>query len=321
MEEPSEVMVTSDPNDGEPEDDVEAEVNDEVGRLAHIIESVLFAAAAPVALRKLVDILEGPTPKEVQAAVARLKEIYAPGQRGIQLLEVAGGYQFRTARENAEWVRAVFRDKPARLGRAALETLAIIAYKQPATRAEIEAIRGVDVDGVVSTLLARRLIKIAGRKEAVGRPLLYSTTPEFLETFGLKDLKELPSLKELGPAPDDGETNETDASGEPEELAAQDFSAQDLAAPDAVAMDSGESTAETPGPEQTEGHTGESGASAAAARSDIGGATPAEDPEPRGDRLTAEGGGADPHGPCAGEREGGNGAGDKGEPPHRPHHD
>src|SRR5207237_6405715 len=99
-------------------------------------------------------------------------------------------------------VRAVFRDKPARLGRAALETLAIVAYKQPATRAEIEAIRRVDVDGVLATLLSRRLIKIAGRKDAVGRPLLYATTPEFLEAFGLKDLTELPSLKELGPPAD-----------------------------------------------------------------------------------------------------------------------
>jgi len=318
MEEPNEVMVATNADAGDLEDAVEAEANDEVGRLAHIIESVLFAAAAPVALRKLVDILEGPTPKEVQTAMARLKEIYAPGQRGIQLMEVAGGYQFRTARENAEWVRAVFRDKPARLGRAALETLAIIAYKQPATRAEIEAIRGVDVDGVVSTLMARRLIKITGRKEAVGRPLLYSTTPEFLETFGLKDLKELPSLKELGPAPDDGETNET---GEPEELVAQELSAQERTAQDAVALDGAEPAAETPGTEQTEAQAGEYEGIAAPAGSDIGSATPAEDPEPRRDRLAAEGGGADPSGPRAGEREGGDGTGDEGEPPHRPHHD
>ena len=317
MEEANEVMVAT---DADALDDAgEAHVSDEIGRLAHIIESVLFAAAAPVGLRKLVDVLEGPTAKEVQAAVARLREIYAPGQRGIQLLEVAGGYQFRTARENAEWVRAVFRDKPARLGRAALETLAIIAYKQPITRTEIEAIRGVDVDGVVSTLMARRLIKISGRKEAVGRPLLYSTTPEFLETFGLKDLKELPSLKELGPAPDDGETNETDASGEPEELAAQDCSAQDRTAQDAVAMGGVESAAETPGTEQTEAQTGES-ETAATAGADSGGAAPAEDPESRGDRLAAEGGGADPNGPRTGEREGGDGAGNQGEPPDRPHH-
>jgi segregation and condensation protein B len=313
MEEVSEVLVPTDGDDTE--DAAQAEQSDDVGRLAHIIESVLFAAAAPVSLRKLVDILEGPTPKEVQAAVARLKEIYTPGQRGIQLLEVAGGYQFRTARENAEWVRAVFRDKPARLGRAALETLAIIAYKQPVTRAEIEAIRGVDVDGVVSTLMARRLIKIAGRKEAVGRPLLYSTTPEFLETFGLKDLKELPSLKELGPAPDDGETSETEAPGEPQEL-----TAQELPAPELSAMDGDTPATEATGTDQPAAHPTALQATAAAG-ADRGDATLAEDSEPSGDRIAAESGGVDPSGPCAGEQEGGDGAGDESEPPHRPDHD
>jgi segregation and condensation protein B len=204
------------------------EADDALGRVERIIESVLFAAAAPVSLRRLVDILEGPSAKEVQAAMARLQQQYAPGQRGIQVHEVAGGYQLRTARENAEWVRAVFRDKPARLGRAALETLAIVAYKQPVTRSEIEAIRGVDVDGVVATLLARRLIKISGRKEAVGRPLLYTTTAEFLEAFGLKDLNDLPSLKELGPVTD-AEEHDT---------------ARETAPPDATAQESAGALAE-----------------------------------------------------------------------------
>ena len=316
MEEVTELMADGNADNGDDQDieaALQAEPSDDVGRLALIIESVLFAAAAPVSLRKLVDILEGPTAKEVQTALARLKELYAPGQRGIQLLEVAGGYQFRTARENAEWVRAVFRDKPARLGRAALETLAIIAYKQPVTRAEIEAIRGVDVDGVVSTLMARRLIKIASRKEAVGRPLLYSTTPEFLETFGLKDLKELPSLKELGPAPDDGETSETDALDEPQELAAQEFPAQEL-----PAMDDSAPATDAAGAPQSETVAEPEGAAEAGA--DLGDAALTEDSEPSGDRVAAEGGGADPSGPRAGEQAGGDGAGDEGEPPHRPHH-
>ena len=307
MEEISELMVATETDDND--DAAPVETNDDVGRLAHIIESVLFSAAAPVGLRKLVDILEGPTSKEVQAAVVRLKEIYAPGQRGIQLLEVAGGYQFRTARENAEWVRAVFRDKPTRLGRAALETLAIIAYKQPATRAEIEAIRGVDVDGVLSTLMARRLIKIAGRKEAVGRPLLYSTTPEFLETFGLKDLKELPSLKELGPAPDDGEISEATAASDPQELTTQELAPMDADAPTTAASAAEQAEAQPTGVAAT-----------AAADSGSGDATLAEDSEPGRDRVAAEGGGADPSGPRAGEQEGGDGAGDESEPPHRPHH-
>lgn len=176
-------------------------------RLAFIIESVLFAAGTPLTIKRLSDILggprRGPSNKEIAAALERLEQDYAPGRRGIQLVQVAGGYQLRTARENSEWVRAVFRERPQRLGRAAMETLAIIAYRQPATRAEIEAVRGVDADAAINTLLSRRLVRIAGRKEALGRPLLYSTTTDFLEAFGLKDLSELPSLKELGPIIDE----------------------------------------------------------------------------------------------------------------------
>lgn len=293
MDEVTEVATEPDTSD----DLAPAEADDPCGRLARIIESVLFAAGSPVSFRRLVDLLEGPTPAEVQAAVRRLRAEYAPGQRGIQLHDVAGGYQLRTARENASWVRAVFRDKPARLGRATLETLAVVAYKQPVTRAEIEAIRGVDVEGVLSTLLSRKLIKIAGRKEAVGRPLLYTTTAEFLETFGLKDLQELPSLKELGPLPegDDGHTTSTPeppaASGEPSTAPA----AHGAAAPAAAVATA-------------------SGAAAATG-------APAEDPEPRGDRLAAQGGGADSGGARTGERAGGDAAGHEGEPADRPDHD
>ena len=221
MDEGRELTEQTDGGQPNTEAPAPAEPDDELGRLERIIESVLFAAGAPLSLRRLCEILAGPSTKEVQAAIARLREHYGPGQRGIRLFEVAGGYQLRTARENAEWVRAVFRDKPARLGRAALETLAVVAYKQPVTRVEIEAIRGVDADGVLTTLLSRRLIKIAGRKEAVGRPLLYATTPEFLEVFGLKDLNDLPSLKELGPPPD-AEEHDTDSASPPEDAPADE---------------------------------------------------------------------------------------------------
>jgi segregation and condensation protein B len=265
-------------------DDIAPPENEAISdRLERIIESVLFAASAPVSLRRLVEILDGPSSKEVLAAVRRLLQEYAPGRHGIQLREVAGGYQFRTARENAEWVRAVFREKPARLGRAALETLAIVAYKQPVTRAEIEAVRGVDVEGVLSTLLSRRLIKIEGRKETVGRPLLYGTTAEFLEVFGLKDLNELPSLKELGPAPD------TD-----DEATIPDAEQQTAAANEAV-----EVTAEValdPG---------------TFAASD---AAPAEAPQPSGDLVAAEGGGVDSSGSGTPEWSGGGRAGNEGGP-------
>lgn len=200
------------PDDDSPElDEIEesgeARITDGGGtpRLDAIIESLLFAAGTPVALRRLVQLLDGPSAKEVIAALSRLHRQYDDAHRGLRLVEVAGGYQFRTAPENADWVRSLLREKPTRIGRATLETLAIVAYKQPATRTEIEAIRGVDVDGALASLLAKRLIKIAGRKETVGRPLLYATTPEFLEVFGLKDLDDLPTLKELptGEASDD----------------------------------------------------------------------------------------------------------------------
>lgn len=180
-------------------------------RLDSIIESILFAAGTPLPLRRIVDVLNGPTAKEVKESIERLIRDYEESERGIHLVAVAGGFQFRTAPQNAEWVRALLRERPARLGRAALETLAIIAYKQPATRAEIEAVRGVDADSAISSLLAKRLIKIAGRKETVGRPLMYTTTSDFLEVFGLKDLGELPALKEIGPVP---EPEENDAAGE-----------------------------------------------------------------------------------------------------------
>src|SRR5215470_3210996 len=168
-------------------------------RLDGIVESLLFAAGGPLPLRRMVDVLEGPTAKEIKGALERLMAEYNRPERGIHLLAVAGGYQLRSAPANAASVRALLRERPARLGRAALETLAVIAYKQPATRAEIEAVRGVDADSAIATLLAKRLIRIAGRKEAVGRPLMYATTPEFLEVFGLNDLNELPALKEIGP--------------------------------------------------------------------------------------------------------------------------
>lgn len=171
-------------------------------RLDSIVESLLLAAGAPLTVRRMCDsIRSGPLAKDVRASLRRLADQYG-GARGIHLVEVGGAFQLRTAPANAKFVRALLREKPARLGRAALETLSIVAYKQPATRGEIEAIRGVDADSAINTLLAQRLIKIDGRKEAVGRPLLYATTAEFLETFGLKDLKDLPTLKEIGPVPE-----------------------------------------------------------------------------------------------------------------------
>ncbi|MGH7772129.1 MAG: SMC-Scp complex subunit ScpB [Candidatus Binatia bacterium] len=166
-------------------------------RLRSILESLLLAAEGPLTVHRIGELLEGVERKEIISVLQELQSEYETAGRGFRIVEVAGGYQMRTPKENADWVKSLYRGRPARVTRATLETLAIIAYKQPITRAEIEAIRGVDVDGVLSTLLERRLIRIVARKDVPGRPFLYGTTSEFLQMFNLKDLGNLPTLKEM----------------------------------------------------------------------------------------------------------------------------
>ena len=166
-------------------------------RLKAILESLLFAAGEPVSVTRLAGVLENVPQKDIRQALSEMAAAYAAGGRGIALEEVAGGFQLRTPKQHSLYVRKLLAAKPPRLGRPMLETLAIIAYRQPITRPEIEHLRGVDCATVLDTLLERRLVKIAGRKEAPGRPMVYATTPEFLETFGLKDLQNLPDLGEL----------------------------------------------------------------------------------------------------------------------------
>jgi segregation and condensation protein B len=179
------------------EDGAEAAAAMEEERLKAILESLLFAAGEPVALAQLANALDSVPREEIRRALAGMATDYANGNRGIMLDEVAGGYQLRTPREHAMYVRRLLAAKPPRLSRPLLETLAIIAYRQPITRPEIEQLRGVDTGGVLDTLSERGLIKIAGRKDAPGRPMMYSTTPEFLELFGLKDIDSLPDLEEF----------------------------------------------------------------------------------------------------------------------------
>jgi segregation and condensation protein B len=162
-----------------------------------IVESLLFVADGPLTAERFAEVLDG-VPRDTIQNI--LKEVQAEldGQnRGVRLVEVAGGYQLRTPKANADWVKKFLGGRPARMGKATLETLAIIAYRQPITKAEIEAIRGVDVDGVIGTLLERNLIRAVARKDVPGRPFLYGTTPEFLQLFNLKDLSDLPTLKEM----------------------------------------------------------------------------------------------------------------------------
>jgi segregation and condensation protein B len=165
--------------------------------LRSIVESLLFVAEGPLTIQRLGEVLEDADKDDIRTALQEIQAELENNRRGVRLVEVAGGYQFRTAKVNADWVKKFLGGRPARMGRATLETLAIIAYRQPITRAEIEAIRGVDVDGVINTLLDRSLIRAVARKDVPGRPFLYGTTPEFLQLFNLKDLTHLPTLKEM----------------------------------------------------------------------------------------------------------------------------
>lgn len=163
-----------------------------------IIEAVLFASDMPLSLNELSQILEGAEPAMIRTAIEGLNEAYNATPNSFQIIEVAGGYQFGARPEYARWIRRVYRGRiPSRLSQASLECLSIIAYKQPISRTEIEAVRGVNVDGVLRTLLDRSLIRIAGRGTGVGRPILYATTSEFLKYFGLNRLTDLPKVDEL----------------------------------------------------------------------------------------------------------------------------
>ena len=165
-------------------------------RIRTILESVLFVADKPLDLNQLYEAT-GIDREKIQEALNQISGIHRDGISGVVLYEVSGGWQFRTDPHSAEYVRRYLRVKPQRLTRAAVETLAIIAYRQPVTRPEVEDIRGVDCGAVIKALLDRKLIKILGKKEEVGRPMLYGTTREFLEFFALKDLSALPTLREF----------------------------------------------------------------------------------------------------------------------------
>ena len=165
--------------------------------LKSIVESLLFVADGPLTLQRLGEVLEGCARDDIRSVLEDIQAELDHERRGVRLVEIAGGYQLRTPKVNADWVKKLLGGRPPRMSRATLETLAIIAYRQPITRAEIEAIRGVDVDGVVGTLLERNLIRAVARKDVPGRPFLYGTTPEFLQLFNLKDLSHLPTLKEM----------------------------------------------------------------------------------------------------------------------------
>jgi segregation and condensation protein B len=172
----------------------------EQSQLKAIIEALVFASPEPLTPKMLFKLLSDEPREDVSAAVDALKKDYAD-RPGLHLTEVAGGYQITTRPEFHDWVRRLFHERTTqKLTVQGLETLAVIAYKQPVTAAEIGEIRGVNTSGVLSTLLERHLIKIVGRKNVIGRPFLYGTTREFLIRFGLNDLNDLPKVEDMAAA-------------------------------------------------------------------------------------------------------------------------
>jgi len=182
-----------------------------------ILEAVLFASDVPIALPVLTQMLGDRSAPEVRAILEEMAEAYDREERGVVLSEIAGGFQLLSRKECAPWVEQMLRSRrKIRLSKPALESLAIVAYRQPITKVEIDSIRGVDSAGVLHTLLERNLVTIKGRSKGVGRPLLYSTTPEFLSYMGINELVDLPELKEVAPLLEERERLAEEGEGEAE---------------------------------------------------------------------------------------------------------
>jgi len=163
-----------------------------------ILEALIFISDRPLMVLEIKEVLDGTSDNEIKDIVNTLNQDYEQTDRSFRITETAGGYRMETEPKFGPWLKKLYKSRmKEKLTKPSLETLAIIAYRQPVTRAEIEAIRGVNADGVVRTLLERGLIKISGRKEAIGRPILYSTTREFLEHFGLTNIADLPKMEEM----------------------------------------------------------------------------------------------------------------------------
>jgi len=187
-----------------------------------IVEAVILGSPEPISAQRVAAVIPYGKPAKVSKLVVELNAEYIKQGRSFEIDEVAGGYQVRTLPEYAGYLRQIQPQRPLRLSKAALETLAIVAYRQPVTRGEIEDVRGVDAGAVVRSLLERKLLRLNGHKEVIGRPMLYGTTARFLEVFGLETLEDLPSLREIAAltpaeAGEGGEkSDETEASSAPD---------------------------------------------------------------------------------------------------------
>lgn len=184
---PKRVVMNSTPQENEMQNFLERQV-----------EALLFAADGPLSMSRLTSLAQAPSQTHVRNAIEVISRFYRENNRSFEIVEVAGGFQIATLPEFSGVIKKMYKNKrKSRLTKAALETLAIIAYKQPISRPEIESIRGVNCDGVISTLLDRELVTVSGRGDSLGRPFLYSTTRNFLEYLGLKNYRELPAIDEF----------------------------------------------------------------------------------------------------------------------------
>jgi segregation and condensation protein B len=195
--------------------------------LRSIVESLIFTAPRPVTLEQLQDWLEDATKDELVSALDAIRRDFDQPERGLRLVEVAEGFQFRTPKQNGPWVRKTLEVKPLRLSQAALEVLSIVAYKQPVTRAEVESVRGVDSSHLLKSLMERDLICLEGKTDDPGRPLLYATTDQFLEMFSIKSIRDLPTLRDLQELTAFGESPEVEPT-EAEEGVAESEGTQQL---------------------------------------------------------------------------------------------
>jgi len=207
---------------GTPENGAGALIAPSGETLKNVLESLIFVSAGPVTAKRLARAARA-TLAEVQPLLDELVADYQ--RRGVHLYFVAGGYQFRSARESADFVKTLVAPKPMRLTRAQLETLAILAYRQPITRPEVDDVRGVDSGSSLKMLADRGLVKILGRKDEPGRPLVYGTTPRFLEFFGLSSLKDLPTLQEFSDLTDEHKALFEQKTGESIDIAAAELAA------------------------------------------------------------------------------------------------
>jgi len=183
-----------------PTPDMALEPNQQMDKLRGIIESLLFVSDAPVTLKKLCDAMPDYAKKDITLALAELRTEHIRANRGFLIEEIAGGYQMLSNPENVEYVRRLHeKETSSKLTPAMLETLAIIAYKQPVLRADIEAIRGVQVGPIIRGLMEKGMVRVSGRADEAGKPFLYGTTKQFLEHFGLKSIEDLPNIEELKP--------------------------------------------------------------------------------------------------------------------------